>query len=310
MLVDNIHFNAIEKPSGFMVSWTKPRNHETWRLLDIPEMNWMKPRNHETLWLLDVPEMEWTKPRNHETMKPDGFSMSQRWIGWNHETTKPRNHETWRLINVPEMDWMKPWNHETWHLLNVSEMDWMKPWNHETTKPWNLTSFQCPRDGLDMEWTKPRNLSTSRHPETERTKPRNHETMKPWNHETCRLLVIQRWSGRNHETMKPRNLSSFQCPRDGVVETMKPCWQVSRFHGVHGEISHETRNHETSGFVFKKGPWSAFLGTPTAFWTLDACKETLAKMCVCNVHGVETGEEFMETLTNTPQEKFEQIMCR
>ena len=30
---------------------------------------------------------------------------------------------------------------------------------------------------------------------------------------------------------------------------------------MHGEISHETRNHETSGFVFKKGPQLGFLGT-------------------------------------------------
>ena len=105
-----------------------------------------------------VREIDRMKPWNHETMQPDVFSMSQRWIGWNHETTKPRNHETWRLLNVPEMDWMKP---------------------------------------------------------------RNHETTKPWNH-------------------------------------------VSWFHGVHGEISHETRNHETSGFVFKKGPWFGFLGTLTA----------------------------------------------
>ena len=204
MLVDNIHFNAIEKPSGFMVSWTKPRNHETWRLLDIPEMNWMKPwnlmtsrcprdgvdettkpRNHETWRLLDVPEMDWVKPRNHETMKPDGLSMSQRWIGWNRETMKPDifsmsqrwigwNHETtkpWNLsascsprdgVDVT----MKPQNHETYCHFNVSEMECTKPWNHATTKPWNLSASCCP----PMEII--------------------HETMKPWNQSLTWLHLL------------------------------------------------------------------------------------------------------------------------
>ena len=86
------------------------------------------------------------------------------------------------------------------------------------------------------------------------------EAMKPRNHATWRLLNVPEMDWMkpwNHETTKPWNLTSSQCPRDGLDETTKPWNHVSWFHGVHGEISHETRNHETSGFVFKKGPWSS-----------------------------------------------------
>ena len=233
MLVDNIHFNAIEKPSGFMVPWTKPRNHETWRLLDIPEMNWMKPWNLMTSRC----------PR-------DGVD----------ETTKPRNHETWRLLDVPEMDWVKPRNHETTKPWNLTAYQCPRDGLDETVKPWNLTSSQCLRDGLDEtmkprnhetmkpdvfsmsqrwighgvdETTKPVDFSPSRDGEDETTKPRNHETMKPvdfsssrdevdetmkpWNHETTKPIVIsmsQRWSGRNHETMLTGFLVSWSARRD------------------------------------------------------------------------------------------------
>ena len=95
---------------------------------------------------------ETMKPRNHETMKPDVFSMSQRWIGHGvdettkpvdfspsrdgeDETTKPWNHETCRLLVIQRWsgrnhETMKPWNHETCRHFNVPEMEWSKPWNH------------------------------------------------------------------------------------------------------------------------------------------------------------------------------------
>ena len=130
------------------------------------------------------------KPRKHENMKPIVISMSQRWSGRKPETTKP-------IGFLLSRDWvdktMKPWNQET----NDLEIECAKSWNHETYRH------------LDD-------------PEIELSKPWNHETTKPQNHEIYRHLMSQWWSVRNHETMKPQNLLAFQCPRDGVDETMKP----------------------------------------------------------------------------------------
>ena len=83
-------------------------------------------------------------------------------------------------------------------------------------KKWNLSSFQCPRDGVG-ETTKPRNLSSFRCPRNGVgiiTKPQYQDTIKPFV-----ILMSQRWSGRNHETYRHFNVPETEWEKPWNHET-------------------------------------------------------------------------------------------
>ena len=122
-------------------------------------------------------------------------------------------------------------------------------------KKWNLSSFQCPRDGVG-ETTKPIVISMS-----QKWSGHNHETTIPGHHKTFRHFDVPEmewakpwnlssfqcpWDGVG-ETMKPRNLLSFRCPRNGMGETTKP-WNLLSFRCPRNGVGKTMKPRNQSSF--------------------------------------------------------------
>ena len=138
----------------------------------------------------------------------------------------------------------------------------------EHTKLWNLSSIQCPIDGVG-----------------ETIKPQNHKSMKP-----IVITMTQRCSEQNHETyhhfkvqemkwvktMKPLNLLASRCPE---VEWTKP-WNLSSFrcpgYGVHKTTKPIGFSLSRDGTDESMKPWNYEIMKPIGFsLSSDGVEETM-----------------------------------